>query len=71
MYELFILIEFILIFMLNKLRIAQSFIFITYFMTYIFNDINIISDITFKVLTLFFVLLSTIIIIHNISESYE
>jgi len=67
MYEIFLLIFLVLIFINDKLKIAQAIIFLSSVIIYIFYDMNLgVNLLLLRLSYLFLIFCSTVLIITNI-----
>ncbi len=69
MYELFLVISFIVILMIKKLKMAQSLNFMTLTLLYFLNEMNmLIETYEFKIISLLSIMITGIILMMNIQQ---
>ena len=65
MYEFVLAIVFVVIFLLDSMRMMQAVTFMSLSIIYILNDIDVVDDITFKLSALLCLVLSSMFLVIN------
>lgn len=71
MYEIIIVLLFTMILISNSMRIIQTFIFISFIIVYVMNDITIVDDLTLKISGLLCIIISCMMLMSNYYNEKE